>query len=150
MARPFVVRPTRVCYVDDVSRWTIVTTLLLCTFSGCSRHEERLRQHADALQSLAATTKAIAEAWLDGSVSGTYTRTAFERTYELIEQERTALAKSPQTLIDPRGAALSQAAERLSRIVALEIKSVSDSDARAARQHLTEIPDISKTIPGPQ
>jgi hypothetical protein len=87
------------------------------TIAGCASPEQQLRQHQKALDSLAASASAIAEAWLAGSASGTYARTAFERTFELIEAERTALAARPDTVADVRIEALMKDAEAQSRIV---------------------------------
>ena len=84
----------------------------------------------------------IGEAWLAGSVSGTYARTALEQTRRLVEQERTALASAPQSLVDARGAQLSQAAERLSRLLAAMTQDVRTADAPSVRRHLTEIPIV--------
>jgi hypothetical protein len=108
--------------------------------SACSRQDRRLQQHRDALESLGATTAFVGEAWLSGQVSGTYARTALEEAFQLVEQERTALASSPQALLDPRGAQLSQAAERLSRLLALMMDDVSTADGSALRRHVAEIP----------
>jgi hypothetical protein len=80
------------------------------------------------------------EAWLSGSVSGTYTCTALEETFRLVEQERASLATAPRNLSDPRGARLSQAAEQLSRLLARLILDVRAADASSARAHVAEVP----------
>ena len=108
--------------------------------AGCTRQDTRIMQHARAFDSLRATTTAIANAWLAGSVSGTYTRTAFEQTYQLVEQERSALAASPQSLVDARGAQLSQSAEHLSRLLAQLIRAVGDSDPSVVRRAVSQRP----------
>jgi hypothetical protein len=119
---------------------SLVSATLIVALAGCSRQDERLRQHRKHFESLGATTAAIGEAWLAGSVSGTYTLTALDQTFRLVEQEQTALASKPNTLIDPRGAALSQAAEKLLRLLARLTEDVRSGDAGALRGHLAEIP----------
>src|SRR4051812_25742354 len=91
----------------------IIATLAAGGLSAgaCARQDARIQQHQEKLESLGATTAAIGRAWLGGDTSGTFTRTALEQTFKLVEQERSALAGSPQTLLDPRAAHLSQAAE---------------------------------------
>ena len=116
--------------------------LVVCAFIGCAacaRQDTKLEQHQKALQSLRSTTTAIAGAWLDGKISGTYTRTALERTFQLIEQERATLAASPRMLSDPRGAQLSQAAEHMSRVVALMVNDVTTASGPSMRQRVAEI-----------
>lgn len=123
----------------------VVIAALAFSPSGCGRQDTRLQQHQEALESLASTMTAIGEGWLAGDLSGTYTRTALEQTFRLVEQERASLASSPQSLLDPRGAHLSQAAERLSRLLAMMIADVRAADARSARRRLAEIPIMSPT-----
>jgi hypothetical protein len=107
---------------------------------ACGRQDQRLRQHQEKLESLGATTAAIGEAWLAGSTSGTFTRGALAQTFQLVEQERAALAASPEALLDPRGAALSRNAEALSRLLSTLIQDVRGADAASARRRLAQIP----------
>src|SRR4051812_45626487 len=107
--------------------------------SACSRQDRRLEQHQKALQSLASTTHAVVDAWLAGHVSATYTQTTLESTFRLIEQERTAVASTPDTLIDPRGARLSDAADQMVRLIAQIISDVRTADGAAARRHLASL-----------
>jgi hypothetical protein len=58
----------------------------------------------------------------------------------LVEQERAALAASPKALADPRGAQLSQAAEHLSRLLAVTVRDVRAADGQAVRRHLADNP----------
>ena len=113
---------------------------LALTAAACARQDARLQQHKQKFESLGETTAAICEAWLDGDVSGTYTGTALDQTLTLVEQERTALAASPEALLDPRGATLSQSAERLSRLIAVLIHEVEGANDASVRQRLSEIP----------
>jgi hypothetical protein len=113
--------------------------LALCSVA-CARQDERLAQHKEKFESLGSTTNAIATAWLNGDTSSTYTLTALEQTFLLVEQERSALATSTGMLVDPRGASLSQSAERLSRLIARITEDVRTSDGAEARRHLADIP----------
>jgi hypothetical protein len=120
-------------------RWIVIAAVALGSAS-CSRQDQRLQQHREKFESLGASTAAIGEAWLAGSTSGTYTTTALQQTLLLVEQERCALASTPDALLDSRGAELSQAAERLSRLIAAMMHDVGAADAASLRQHLTKIP----------
>jgi hypothetical protein len=115
--------------------------------SACRSQQAVLTEHQEKLESLGASTAAIARAWLAGAASGTYTRTAFEQTYQLVEQQRSALAKTSDALVDARGAQLSDAAERLSRLLAHMIQDVEQRDASALRRHVAEIPIRPREVP---
>lgn len=120
---------------------SLLTAALIAT--ACGRHDERLRQHDQKLESLAASATAIGRAWLAGSTSGTYTITALEQTYVLVEKERAALASTPDALVDPHGAELSQSAERLSRVLAAMRYEVLGSDASSVRQRLRDMDGLT-------
>lgn len=122
-----------------------LAAVMLCI--GCSRQDARLDQHRKNLESLGATTKVIAEAWLSGAVSGTYTETALEQTFHLVEQERAKLASRPEVLRDPRGAGLSQDAEQLSRLIASMIGDVGSADGDSARHRLASLPILPQERP---
>jgi hypothetical protein len=119
--------------------WIILATVAVASAS-CSGQDARLQQHREKLESFGASTAAIGEAWLAGNTSGTYTSTALEQTFLLVEKERRALVASPEALLDPRGAELSQAAERLSRLIAATMHDIRAADAQSVRQRLTTIP----------
>jgi len=121
-------------------RRSILAVIAALVLTGCGREDEAIRQHHQAFVSLGATMAAIDEAWLDGKISGTFTVTALEQTLQLAEQERAALAASPEKLADPRGAQLSQSAEQLSRLLAATIRDVRAADAGAVRRHLADNP----------
>lgn len=118
----------------------LIIAVVAIAFSACARQDARLQQHREKFESLRASTKLVGEAWLAGHVSGTYTTTALERIYLLVEQERQTLAAQPAMLADPRGATLSQAAERLSREIAAMMQSVRGADGGSVRRHLASIP----------
>ena len=103
--------------------------------------DHRVEQHRKMLQSLTSTAHAVAEAWLAGHVSATYAETALERTFLLTQQERTALASTPDALIDPRGARLSAVADRTGRLIAEIISRVRGADGPAVRRHLASLPN---------
>jgi hypothetical protein len=135
------------CFSCDVLQWrtpraravasAIVIAAAAC--AACSDQNEKLRAHQEKIQSLSASTGSIADAWLAGSTSGTYAVTALEQTFLLLEKERAALASEPESLVDSRGAELSQSAERLSRMIATMIRDVRRSDSAAVRQHLAHV-----------
>src|SRR4030095_14539 len=113
----------------NMRRLTIAVEVTALIFLvGCSRQDTRLERHKKNLESLGATTKVIADAWLSGDVSGTYARTALDRTFYLVEQERAKLASRPEMLQDARGTALSEDAEQLSRLIAAIIGDVGSAD----------------------
>ncbi len=122
------------------ARTALLTALLAFGAVGCTSFEDRLSQFDRTFESLSATTRAACESWLSGVTSGTYTVQALTQTYQLLEQERTSLAASPQTLADPRGAERSQRAERLSRLIADAIGAVRNGDASSVRHHISELP----------
>jgi hypothetical protein len=117
----------------------VIVALAWLSGAACSQ-EARLQQHREKFESLSATTAAIAEAWLAGSTSTTYTTTALEQTYQLVEKERQALAAKPDALGDPRGAELSRAAEQLARLLAAMLQNVRAGDAASVRARLGAIP----------
>lgn len=112
---------------------------MLCACLGCTRLDDRLQQHQEKLDSIAASTVAIGEAWLAGQTSGTYTITALEQMLQLVEKERRELAGTPEALIDARGARLSQTAEQLSRLLAATRHEVRGANADAVRQHIANV-----------
>jgi hypothetical protein len=117
-----------------------ILLILALTPSACGRQDTQLQQHKEKFESLGETTAAIVEAWLTGDVSGTYLQIALERTFGLVEQERSALAASPALLLDPRGAQLSRSSEELSRLIAVLIHDAAAADAESVRRRLREIP----------
>ena len=123
----------RICAAILVSAVTLAS-------AGCSRDDQRLQAQREALESLGESTAAITEAWLAGDVSGTYTSTALQQVFVLVEQERRSLTAAPATLLDPRGAQLSEAAEQLSRLLAAMLHDVRAANASAMRQHVASIP----------
>jgi hypothetical protein len=122
---------------------SIVLATVALIAAACGRQDQRLQQHHEKLESLAASAAAIGNAWLSGSTSGTYTVGALEQTYLLVEKERGALAGTPDALLDRRGAELSQSAERLSRVLAAMRHEVRGSDAASVRHHLRDISDLA-------
>jgi hypothetical protein len=114
--------------------------------TGCRTEDQVLNRQKKTLSSLQATTAAVGRAWLSGTVSRNYARITLERTRQLVEQQRTELAATPQRLVDPRGALLSQEEERLSRMLALLWQSVNEGDSASVRAHLSTL-DRSRSTP---
>jgi hypothetical protein len=126
-------------------RMTPGAAALLCltvslSSTACARQDRRIEQHREAFQSLSASVAAIASAWLAGDTSGTYTATALEQILALTEKERATLTSNAETLIDPRGARLADAADELARRIALVVEDVRAANAQAARSHLAALP----------
>lgn len=142
VGRLFDVRHTRIPHHLITGAVCIVAALMSV---ACASQERRLDQQRKALHSLESTTRALADAWLAGHVSGTYTQTALERTFLLVEQERSALASSADMLIDPRGALLSDGADELARALAQLIRDVRSADAAAVRSHLAVLPSPTRS-----
>ena len=122
--------------------WIPLILVLALVCGACSRTDQKLEQQRDELKSVAASTAAIVDAWLAGSTSGTFTTTALEQMFLLLEKLRRALAAAPTTLVDQRAAELSQAAEALARLLAAMMHEVRAADARAVREHLSEVHSI--------
>jgi hypothetical protein len=105
---------------------------------GCSA-DDRLAQHASKIRSSRATTIAVAEAWLHGDVSAVYAQTALEQTFQLVEQERAAVAATPQDLAKPDAGSLTRDAEELSRELAAMSRDVQTADGATLRRRLSEL-----------
>jgi hypothetical protein len=113
---------------------------------ACSSQDARLEQHRQKFQSLVATADVIGKAWADRRLTDRYARTALNETFQLLEQERAALAK-PSSLADPRGARMSVVSERLSRLLSATMRDVSAADAPSMRAHLAEIARAAAEAP---
>lgn len=116
----------------------IVIVGMIVAIAGCSRRDRELTQHSWTVVSLAATTTAIGEGWLAGSLSGSFAQTALTRTFELLEEDRRTLATSPGQRIDPRAEKIVQTGEALSRILVRLAEAVGTADAAAVRAQLAE------------
>ena len=108
--------------------------------SHCRSREDRLIQVREGLQSLEATLTATAAAWLDRNLSSREAYTVLERTYQLVEDQRSAIMKDPRLLADPLATELSERAERLARTVALVSSYVQKENVDAVRGQLAELP----------
>jgi len=117
--------------------------LVAILVTGCSA-DDQLRQHGDKIRSLRATTIAVADAWLHGDISGTYAHTALEQTFQLVEQERAAVAPTAEDLARPAANALVRTGEQLSREVTALARDVRAGDGAGARRHLG---DLETTTP---
>jgi hypothetical protein len=116
-----------------------VVILMGLALNACRSPQQMLIEQQKALISLRATSVALSEAWLAGTASSTYVRTALEATQQLLEKQRVELTASPDVLADPKAAALSEWENQLTRTVALLWKAVGESDPAAVRRHLTTL-----------
>jgi hypothetical protein len=108
--------------------------------SHCRSREDRLVQAREGLQSLEATLTATAAAWLDRNLSSREAYTVLERTYQLVEDQRSVIVKDPRMLADPVATELSARAERLARAIALMSSYVEKGNADAVRGQLDKHP----------
>jgi hypothetical protein len=121
-------------------RLLLVAVVAVAAGCACTSSQAQIQRHQQKLQSLASTAGAISEAWLAGTVSGTYARTALEQTFFLVEQERRGVMSAPEVVVDPAGARVADAADALARVVALLRQQIVAADADAVRHHLARIP----------
>ena len=117
-----------------------VLAILALASAACRQPDSRLQQHQEKFDSLTASVQAISEAWLRGTASTRYARSALIQIFDLIERERQALSSSPDVVADARGAELSQSSERLARAAAGMIQDIRSHDAASLRQHLADLP----------
>jgi hypothetical protein len=128
---------------DGISKAGTTSLLLAAVLAtACASQQDTIQQQKEKLESLGATTQTIGEGWLAGKLSRTFARTALEQTFFQVEQQRAVLAAHPQTLVDARGARLSQQAEQLSRLVAQMAHDVEATDGDAVRRRLAAIPIV--------
>ena len=136
MTKDVLAAPHRVC------TFVVLTAL---AGVGCASRDEIIQQQQAKLASLGASTKLLAEDWLAGDLTATYTRTAIDATLAQVEQQRAVLAAAPATLADERAARLSQQAEQLSRLLARMAHDVDTADGAAMRQHAAAVPILPET-----
>jgi N-formylglutamate amidohydrolase len=122
-------------------RWAVVV-LTAAVIPGCTSAQNTINQQEAKLESLGATAQMIGEVWLGGQVSATYAETALQETQTQVELQRAVLAANVEVLQNPRGADLSQRAERLSRVVVQLLHDVEASDGSGLRRHLLGIPIV--------
>src|SRR5690242_17613428 len=103
---------------------------------GCGGKASDVQRHAEKIASLRASAVAVTNAWLAGDVSGTYTLTALERTFELVANEREAIASTPEDLALPGADAALRESDELTRSLAELWDAVRSADAASARRHL--------------
>jgi hypothetical protein len=113
----------------------------LCSV-GCASPQATIQQQEEKLESLAASTVLLADDYLAGHLSRTYTRTALDALLRQVEQQRAVLATS-KMLIDAKAASLSHQADALSRLLAQMQDDVRRGDAAALagrRAAITPLP----------
>jgi hypothetical protein len=115
--------------------------------SQCRSREDRLIQVREGLHSLEATLTATAAAWLDRNLSSREAYAVLERTYQLVEDQRSAIVKDPRMLADPLATELSERAERLARTIVLVSSYVEKENVDAVRGQLAELPASRSSNP---
>ena len=117
----------------------VLVVLCALMIAACGSTQELVNQQQRALVSLTSTVIAVSNAWLEGNVSTRYARTALEATAALLEKERASIGASPDTLVDPRLASLSESQNTLARQIGVLRKALADSDAATIRQQIAAI-----------
>jgi hypothetical protein len=120
---------------------------LAIVLTGCSSTQSDVQQHAEKIDSLRASAVAVINAWLAGDASGTYTRATLQRTFQLVEQERAAVAATPEALALPAANSVARAGEDLARVLAALSDAVRRGDGASARRHLGDLPRRESTRP---
>lgn len=120
--------------------WPLVLAAAAVFAAGCTSADSRIQLHAEKLASLRSSTQLVLDSWLSGRTRTVYTLTALEQTAALLDDERSELAQAPDALADPRGGRLSQAAERLSRRLAVAIQHVRRGNRDAVRADVNAVP----------
>jgi len=106
---------------------------------SCGGKASDVQQHAETIESLRATAVSVTTAWLAGDVSGIYAMTALERTFELVANERDAVASTPENLTLPAARDALRESEALTRTLGALWEAVGSADAASARRHLSEL-----------
>jgi hypothetical protein len=119
-------------------RALLILTLLIAS-SGCSSASDELQQHHRKIQSLKSTAVSIGRAWTAGQVSSTFASTGLERAFQLLEQERAALASSAVQASRQQFAAAIADAEAASRTIAAMGAAVESGARDAVERHVDEL-----------
>jgi hypothetical protein len=114
---------------------------------GCETRQEMVNQQQKALASLNSTVMVVGNAWLEGNVSTRYARTALEATAALLEKERAKIGASPDALLDPGIASLSESQNQLARQIAVLRKALADSDVAVIRQQIAAVESRQIQVP---
>jgi hypothetical protein len=117
----------------------VVPCALALLMNGCTSKESDVQQHAEKLDSLRASAAAVVNAWLAGDASGSYTLATLERTFQLVEDERSAVAATPQDLVVPAANSVARHGEELERVLAALADAVGRRDGSGARRHLDDL-----------
>jgi hypothetical protein len=121
-------------------RWRLVVFGIGAAIAaGCASPDAEIQKHAEKIESLRASAAAAAEAWLSGDASGTYTRTTLEQTFQLVDQQRAAVAGTPEDLRRLTADAVAAQSEELLRRIAALSDAVRDRDAARVRRQLADL-----------
>jgi len=117
----------------------VLVTALTLMLGGCTSPDARVKQHQDKLRSLAATTTSIGEAFAARNVSPTFARLALEQTFQLLQQERAAIAPSAQDLTKPETAALLRDSDAIAQQITVLVHDIDNGDRASAGGRLTDV-----------
>jgi hypothetical protein len=110
--------------------------MLVCSglLTGCESRQDLLDRQEKALTSLRSTVVSVCQAWLDGTVSTTYARTALETAAVLLDKELTKITTSVDALAGSAVLSVSDRAHRLAQQITLLRIVLTQSNADAVRQ----------------
>jgi len=112
---------------------------------ACGSDSANLEQHQQKLRSLRSTVVTVADAWLSGATSTTFSTAALERAFELLAKERDAIATNPVQRADARVDSLVRDAEQLERTMAAIAADLQAHDSAGVRRQLAELDNRQST-----
>jgi hypothetical protein len=129
-------------------RRAVLALLAVMLLGGACRSQDQiLAEHEKQLTSLRATAIALGESWLSRTTPSAYTRTALQRTNQLLSADRARLAETPELLATSKGARVAELEDRLSREVAAVWSAVDRGDRAAAERSVRNMSSVASSQP---